>query len=84
MDLVDLSKATKKDVVHFRCGGSAEISRCSPRGDGDYEIDFKDYPFCLNIFGRIGEHRGRGTHPFDIVKVERNGRDILQVAHIQV
>jgi len=81
---VDITKAHKDDVAHFRCGGNAILSKCSMRSDGDYELDFRDYPSHLNIYSRYGEKRQSGLHPFDIVKITREDEDIMNIFHIRV
>ena len=67
---VDLSKAKAGDVVHFRCGGCAEIERWVSES---YQLATMPkfvgatYPSNYQTSGKVCPF---GESPFDIVKVE--------------
>ena len=65
--MVNLSEAKSGDVVHFRCGGSAEIESISDN-DRFYQIVFKRDEFYIS-FNIIGICQ-MTTKLIDIVKVE--------------
>ena len=67
--MVNLSEAKSGDVVHFRCGGSAEIESISDNGRF-YQIVFKRDEFYISFNINIIGICQMTTKLIDIVKVE--------------